>query len=121
MAEKIAKSLKNEKANQTLLLEKAEEILKELLERDFESANNTMVEERELVMATIERAKEYLNDTTSLLSKVMDVNKTLDELFGKFSSIVDESNRVLENVSYALGLNNISKTYDSQVITKFME
>lgn len=119
MAEKIAKSLKNEKANQTLLLEKAEEILKELLERDFESANNTMVEERELVMATIERAKEYLNDTTSLLSKVMDVNKTLDELFGKFSSIVDESNRVLENVSYALSLNNISKTYDSQVITKF--
>ena len=117
-AEKIAKTLKTDKTNQTLLLEQAEEILKELVNRDFDAANVTMVEEQELVMMSGNRAKSMLNDTVSLWSQLMDANKTLDELLGKFGSILDKSSSVLENTSLALDTNNISKSYDSQVSPK---
>lgn len=114
-AEKIATTLKTDKANQTLLLEKAEEILKELVNRNFDAANATMTEEEELVMSVMERAKSMLNDTVSLWSQLMEANKTLNELLGKFSSILDKTSSVLENTTLALDTNNISKSYDSQV------
>lgn len=115
VAEKIAKTLKTDKANQTLLLEEAEEILKELVDRNFDAANITMTEEQELVMEAINKAKSMLNDTMSLRSQLMEVNKTLSELLGKFTSILDKTSSVLENTSLALDTNNISRSYDSQV------
>lgn len=114
-AEKIATTLKTDKANQTLLLERAEEILKELVTRNFDAANATMTEEEELVMSAMERAKSMLNDTVSLWSQLMEANKTLNELLGKFSSILDKTSSVLQNTTLALDTNNISKSYDSQV------
>ena len=115
VAEKIAKTLKTDKANQTLLLEEAEEILKELVNRNFDAANITMAEEQELVMEAINKAKSILNDTMSLRSQLMEANKTLNELFGKFTSILDKTSSILENTSLALDTNNISRSYDSQV------
>lgn len=114
-AENIAKTLKTDKANQTLLLEEAEEILKELVNRNFDAANATMTEEEELAMVAINKAKSMLNDTVSLWSQLMEANKTLNELLGKFGSILDKTSSVLENTSLALETNNISKSYDSQV------
>jgi len=97
------------------LLEEAEEILKELVDRNFDAANITMTEEQELVMEAINKAKSMLNDTMSLRSQLMEVNKTLSELLGKFTSILDKTSSVLENTSLALDTNNISRSYDSQV------
>ena len=114
-AEKIAKTLKTDKANQTLLLEEAEEILKELVNRNFDGANITMIEEQELVMKAINKAKSMLNDTMSLQSQLLEANKTLHELLGKFTSILDKTKSVLENTSLALDTNNMSRGYDSQV------
>ena len=88
------------------------------MNRNFDAANLTMIEEGQLVIIAINRAKSMLNDTISLWTKVMDVNKTLDELLGKFAAILDKTSSVLENVSLALDTNNISKTYDSQVSEK---
>lgn len=119
-AENIAKTLKTDKANQTLLLEEAEEILKELVNRNFDAANATMTEEEELAMEAINRAKSMLNDTVSLWSQLMEASKTLDELLGTFGSILDKTSSVLENTSLALETNNISKSYDSQVSQKAM-
>lgn len=118
VAEKIAKTLNTDKANQTLLLEEAEEILKELVNRNFDAANMAMTEEQELVMVAINRAKSMLNDTMSLRSQLMEANKTLNELLGKFASILDKTSSVLENTSLALDTNNISRSYDSQVCPK---
>ena len=118
IAEEIAKTLKTDKANQTLLLEEAEEILKELGNRNFDATNITMTEEQELVMEAINKAKSMLNDTMSLRSQLMEANKTLNELLGKFTSILDKTSSVLENTSLALDTNNISRSYDSQVCPK---
>ena len=115
VAEKIARTLETDKANQTLLLEEAEEILKELVKRNFDAANITMTKEQELVMKAMKKAKSMLNDTMSLRSELMEANKTLHELLGKFASILDKTSSVLENTSLAMDTNNISRGYDSQV------
>ena len=115
VAEKIARNLETDKANQTLLLEEAEEILKELVKRNFDAANITMTKEQELVMKAMKKAKSMLNDTMSLRSELMEANKTLHELLGKFASILDKTSSVLENTSLAMDTNNISRGYDSQV------
>lgn len=117
-AENISKTLKTDKANQTLLLEEAKEILKELVNRNFDAANLTMTKEEELVMGAIDRAKSMLNDTVGLWSQLKEANKTLNELLGKFASILDKTSSVLENTSLALETNTISKSYDSQVSQK---
>ena len=97
------------------MLEEAEEILKELVNRNFDAANITMAEEQGLVMEAINKAKSILNDTMSLRSQLMEANKTLSELFGKFTSVLDKTSSILENTSLALDTNNISRSYDSQV------
>ena len=97
------------------MLEEAEEILKELENRNFDAANISMTEEQELVMEAINKAKSMLNDTMSLQSQLIEANKTLNELLGKFTSILEKTSSILENTSIALDTNNISRSYDSQV------
>lgn len=115
LAKKIANTLKTDKANQTLLLERAEEILKELTNRDFSSTNMTIIEEQELAMASLSQAKLLLNSTLSLWNDLSNANKTLDELMGTFGMIHDKTSDILENASLAMDTNNISRSYDSEV------
>lgn len=114
-AKKIAKTLKTDKANQTLLLERAEGILKELINRDFSATNVTIIEEQELVMMSLSQAKSLLNDTLSLWNDLSQANKTLDELLGTFGTILNKTSGILENASLAMDTNNISRSYDSEV------
>ena len=114
-AKKIAKTLKTDKANQTLLLERAENILKELLNRDFGRTNLTIIEEQEMVMTSLSRAKVLLNNTLSLWNDLSQANKTLDELLATFASIQDKTSGILGNASLAMNTNNVSRSYDSEV------
>lgn len=117
IAKKIANTLKTDKANQTLLLERAEDILKELMKQDFSSINATIIEEEELAMTLLNQAKTRLNDTMSLWSDLSEANKTLDELLGTFGTIKQKTSGILENASLAMDTNNISKSYDAEVGT----
>lgn len=117
IAKKIANTLKTDKANQTLLLERAEDILKELVKQDFSSINATIIEEEELAMTLLNQAKTRLNDTMSLWSDLSEANKTLDELLGTFGTIKQKTSGILENASLAMDTNNISKSYDAEVGT----
>lgn len=117
IAKKIANTLKTDKANQTLLLERAEDILKELMKQDFSSINATIIEEEELAMTLLNQAKTRLNDTMSLWSDLSEANKTLDELLGTFGTIKQKTSGILENASLSMNTNNISKSYDAEVGT----
>ena len=119
MAKKIAKILLTDKANQTLLLEKAEEILKELMNRDLSTTNVTIIEEQELAMTSLSKAKSLINSTLSLWTDLTQANKTLDELLSTFGTILDKTNGIFENASLAMDTNNKSRSYDSEVSVFF--
>ena len=82
-AKEIATTLKSDKANQTRLLERAEEILTEL---NFTTTNETLVKEQELAMSSLSQAKTLLNNTLRLWNDLNQANRTLDELLGMFGA-----------------------------------
>ncbi|KAJ7333746.1 regulation of embryonic development [Desmophyllum pertusum] len=85
-----------------------EETSKESYNR-FGNATSTKDE----ALALEEEIRKALN-TTHVCGANLWTLTNLDELLGKFGSILDKSNSVLENTSLALDTNNISKSYDSQ-------
>ena len=111
-AKEIAATLKSDKANQTRLLERAEEILTEL---NFTTTNATLVKEQELAMSSLSQAKTLLNNTLRLWNDLNQANRTLDELLGMFGAILDKTGGVLENASLAMDANKKSRGYDSEV------
>lgn len=111
-AKEIAATLKSDKANQTRLLERAEEILTEL---NFTTTNETLVEEQEFAMSSLSQAKTLLNNTLRLWNDLNQANRTLDELLGMFGAILDKTGGVLENASLAMDANKKSRGYDSEV------
>lgn len=113
-AKEIAATLKSDKANQTRLLERAEEILTEL---NFTTTNETLVKEQELAMSSLSQAKTLLNNTLRLWNDLNQANRTLDELLGMFGAILDKTGGVLENASLAMDTNKKSRDYDSEVST----
>lgn len=113
-AKEIAATLKSDKANQTRLLQRAEEILTEL---NFTTTNETLVKEQELAMSSLSQAKTLLNNTLRLWNDLNQANRTLDELLGMFGAILDKTGGVLENASLAMDTNKKSRGYDSEVST----
>ena len=111
-AKEIAATLKSDKANQTRLLERAEEILTEL---DYTTTNETLIKEQELAMSSLSQAKTLLNNTLRLWNDLNQANRTLDELLGMFRTILDKTGGVLENASLAMDANKKSRGYDSEV------
>ena len=111
-AKEIAATLKSDKANQTRLLERAEEILTEL---NYTTTNETLVEEQELAMSSLSQTKTLLNNTLRLWNDLNQANRTLDELLGMFGAILDKTGGVLENASLAMDTNKKSRGYDSEV------
>ena len=117
----MAYTLQTDRANQTLLLERAEEILIELANRDFYNLNATINEEQELVMTSLSKAKVLLNETLSLWNYLGSANKTLDMLLGSFGTIQEKTSGISKNASLAEEANEISRSYDSEVSLKAFE
>ena len=101
--------------NQSSLIREAEEILKELQDRDFYPANVSLSDEQQLVMLALNQAKSLLNETLGLWNEVRKANRTLRDLEGRFVQTLEKSLKVMENAREALVINSVSKGYDSEV------
>lgn len=115
LVKKVAYTLQTDRVNQTLLLERAEEILIELTNRDFYNLNATIYEEQELVMTSLSKAKVLLNETLSLWNYLGSANETLDMLLGTFGTIQEKTSGIFRNASLAEETNKMSRSYDSEV------
>ena len=89
------------------------------MDRDFSTTNVTIIEEHELAVTSLNKAKSLLNKTLSLWSDLTQANKTLDELLGTFGTILDKTDGILGNASLAMDTNNKSRGYDSDVSVFF--
>ncbi|XP_068678125.1 laminin subunit alpha-like [Montipora foliosa] len=114
VAKKLANTLKTDKANQTLLLATAEEILSELTNREFFGLNATISVEQELVMTSLSKIESLFNETLSLWSDISLAGETLDILLGIFGVIQNKTSGISKNASHAMETNDISRNYDPE-------
>lgn len=120
MAERTAELLKVGTANQSMLVEEGEKILKELQERDFTQVNQSVTVESRLALDALGNARQMLNNTLELHKQALDANKTLEMLRMKFQQTFDTTMIILDRVIGAELLNKQSKMLDPEVSCLFL-
>lgn len=98
-----------------MLLKEAEEILKELQNRDFTDLNNTVNNELDIIASVAGTARMLLNETLGLHDQAARAKEMIAKLKKEFMGLLDTSVKILENVTMAEKWNDKSKHYDYMV------
>ena len=111
----MADALKEGEANQSALIQKAEEILEMLREVDYSLVNASVSDERDLATLALNNSRSNLDEAQKLWSLVREANRTLRGLESRLGQILKKSTAAWAQAIEAATINSASKGFDSQV------